>query len=217
MQTLTQEVFLLGPPGGLFDQAVVRNLFPDLSQGARNVLITRAVASGEVLKLKRGFYVLSEPYRKTHPHPFAVAPMLYGPSAISLESALAFHGLIPEAVYQTTSTTPKRSYRTSTPLGDYTFERIPTSDGLAGVESVRLDNFFWSFVASPFRAIADLIYLRKDVEWTSDGIKFLTDSMRIDSDDLFAISLSTADEVIASIRNKRTCNFMSQLQKEILS
>jgi predicted transcriptional regulator of viral defense system len=95
MQTLTQEVFLLGPPGGLFDQAVVRNLFPDLSQGARNVLITRAVASGEVLKPKRGFYVLSELYRKSPPHLFAVAPMLYGPSAISLESALAFHGLIP--------------------------------------------------------------------------------------------------------------------------
>jgi predicted transcriptional regulator of viral defense system len=217
MKTLTQQIYLLSPPGGLFDTSVVRNLFPDLSPGARNILVHRAVESGEVQQLKRGLYVLSAPFRKTHPHPFAVAPMLYAPSTISLESALAFHGLIPEAVYQTTSTTPKRTRRFSTPLGDFAYHAVPSSNALAGVESIKLDNTFWAFVATPFKAIADLVYLRKEVEWKTDGLAFLTESMRMETDDLFAISLAVADEVIDSIRNRRTREYMQTLKEELRS
>jgi hypothetical protein len=217
MKTLTQQIYLLSPPGGLFDTSVVCNLFPDLSPGARNILIHRAVESGEVHQLKRGLYVLSDPFRKTHPHPFAVAPMLYAPSAISLESALAFHGLIPEAVYQTTSTTPKRTCRFSTALGEFVYHAVPSSHALAGIESIKLDDHFWAFVATPFRAIADLVYLRKEVEWTTDGLAFLTESMRIEPDDLFAISLVAAEEVIGSIRNKRTREYMRRLSEELKS
>lgn len=217
MQTLTEQIFHLAPPGGLFDQTVVRNLFSDLSQGGRNILIHRAVRSGEVFRLKRGLYVLSEPFRKTSPHPFAVAAMLYGPSTISLESALSFHGLIPEAVYQTTSVTMRRSHETSTALGDFTFSRVPSSHSLAGVESIKLDAIFWGFVATPFKAIADLVYLRKEVNWSADGILFLTDSMRMDWDELRSIPMARADEIIDSIRDRRTRDFMSQLKKEILT
>lgn len=68
--------------------------------------------------------------------------MLYAPSTISLESALAFHGLIPEAIYQTTSTTQKRTCRFSTPLGDFIYHAVPSCNTLAGVESIKLDNTF---------------------------------------------------------------------------
>jgi|TARA_B110000093_G_scaffold148861_1_gene162075 hypothetical protein len=217
MKTLTQQIYLLSPPGGFFDMSVVHTLFPDLSRGARNILVHRATESGEVLQLKRGLYVLNESFRKTHLHPFAVAPMLYAPSTISLESALAFHGLIPEAVYQTTSTTSRRTRRFATPLGDFTFQSVPSSNRLAGVESIKLDNNSWAFVASPIRAIADLVYLRKEVDWDTDGIAFLTESMRIELDDLFAMSLATVNEVIESIRNKRTQKYMHQLSEELKS
>ena len=215
MNALTQQIYLLSPPGGLFDLSVVCNLFPDLSPGARNILVHRAIESGEAQQLKRGLYVLSKPFRKIHPHPFAVAPMLYAPSTISLESALSYHGLIPEAVYQTTSTTLKRSLSFETSLGDFVFQTVPSSNRLAGVESIKLDKHFWAFVATPFKAIADLIYLRKEVDWTTDGMAFLTESMPIESDDLFAMSLAVADEIIESIRNKRTQEYMRQLSEEL--
>ena len=217
MQTLTEQVYLHAPPGGLFDQTLVRNLFPDHSTGARNLLMHRALDSGEVHRLKRGLYVLSEPFRETQPHPFAVAPMLYAPSVISLESALSIHTLIPEAVYQITSTTPKRSYQTSNPLGEFVFNRIPTANPLAGVEAIKLDDFFWGFVATPFKAIADLVYLRKEVSWIDDGIAFLTESMRIEREELCDIPLTTADEIIDSVRTQRTREFMTHLKREIQS
>jgi predicted transcriptional regulator of viral defense system len=217
MKTLTEQVYRLSPPGGLFDLSVVCNLFPKLSPGARNILVHRAVESGEVQQLKRGLYLLSEPFRRTHPHPFAVAPMLYAPSTISLESALSFHGLIPEAVYQTTSTTPKRSRSFATPLGDFVFQSVPSPNRLAGVESIKLDHVFWAFVATPIKAIADLVYLHKEVDWTTHGIAFLTESMRMEPDDLLAMSLATADEVINSIKNKRTQDYIRQLSKKLKS
>lgn len=105
MQTLTERVFKLAPPGGLFDETVIHNLFPDSSDGARALLVHRACQTGEILRLKPGLFVLGPPYRKSEPHPFVVAGVLHSPSHISLESALAHHGLIPEAVYQVSSVT----------------------------------------------------------------------------------------------------------------
>ena len=68
--------------------AAVRNLFADASEGARKVLVHRAVSASEV---------------------------------ISLETALSYHGLIPEAVYQTASVTAARGRAFDTSIGRFTF------------------------------------------------------------------------------------------------
>ena len=41
MQTLTEKVLRLGPPGGVFDSAVVINLFPAATQGSRELLVNK--------------------------------------------------------------------------------------------------------------------------------------------------------------------------------
>jgi len=41
MQTLTERAFQLAPPGGLFDETVICNLFPEGSKGARALLVHR--------------------------------------------------------------------------------------------------------------------------------------------------------------------------------
>ena len=105
MQTLTEKIFKLSPPFGLFDGTVVRNLFPDSNEGARKLLIHRAVKTNEIMRLKRGLFILAREYRKSDPHPYVIAAMLHAPSHISLETALSFHGLIPEAVFQVSSVT----------------------------------------------------------------------------------------------------------------
>ena len=101
MQSLTEAVLKLAPPGGLFSETVVSNLFPHGSDGARKQLVHRAVASGEISRLKPGLFALRPEYRRTGLHPYVVAAFLHSPSHVSLESALAHHGLIPEAVQQT--------------------------------------------------------------------------------------------------------------------
>lgn len=215
MQTLTEKVFRLSPPGGFFDETVIRNLLPDRSEGARKVLVHRAVSVTEIIRLKPGLFLLAPEFRKTHPHPFVVAAMLHFPSHVSLESALSHHGLIPEAVYQVSSVTSARSRTFETPVGVFTFKRVPAADPRAGVQALKIDGRSWAFVATPVRAIADLIYTRKQVNWERDGLAFLTESMRIERDDLKKVSFESLDEVCESLRDRRTTDYLRGWYREL--
>lgn len=212
MQNLTEKVFTLAPPGGLFDATVIHNLFPDSSRGARALLVHRACQSGEILRLKPGFFVLGPPYRRSEPHPFVVAGVLHAPSHISLESALAHHGLIPEAVYQVSSVTVGRRREFSTPLGVFSFRRVPARAPRAGVEAVAIARNAWAFIASPLRAIADAVYLNKEITWNRNGLGYLTESLRIEEDDLRSLSFEALDEILDSIRSRRVRAYIEGLK-----
>ncbi|MHC4914483.1 MAG: type IV toxin-antitoxin system AbiEi family antitoxin domain-containing protein [Planctomycetota bacterium] len=214
MQSLTERVLKLNPPGGLFDLSVVRNFFPDASPAARRLLVHRAVASGEVLRLKPGLYCLAAGYGQKAPHPFAVAAALHWPSHVSLESALAWHGLIPEAVQTVASVTVRRSRTFSTPLGHFSFFRVPTRDPSAGVAAVAVAQDCWAQIATPLRAIADLLYLRKEVRWERGGAGFLTGSMRIAGEDLREVVAGSDREVVDCVRSGRVRTFLRGLVGE---
>src|SRR4030042_4299618 len=70
--------------------------------------LSRLTASGRLLQLRRGLYALAPPYQKVKPHPFLIANHIMRPSYVSLHSALAHHGLIPEHVPVVTSVTTSR-------------------------------------------------------------------------------------------------------------
>lgn len=203
MQTLTEAVYHLAPPAGLFDETVIANLFPESSPGARALLVHRASRAGEILRLKPGVFLLDARYRRSEPHPFVLAAALHVPSHVSLESALAYHGLIPEAVYQVASVTVGRSREFVTPAGVFSFSRVPARAPRAGVESLEVARNAWAFVASPLRAIADAVYLRRGVTWNRDGLGFLTESLRIEEDDLRSVSFDAMEEIVDSLTSRR--------------
>jgi len=108
MQTLTEMILRLSPPGGLFDETAVRNLLPGRSEAARKVLVHRACSAGEIIRLKPGLFLLAAELRKTHPHPFVIAALLHSPSHISLESALMTIPFRPVARSASRSTAARR-------------------------------------------------------------------------------------------------------------
>ena len=215
MLELTDKVFRLAPPGGLFDDAVISNLFPETEVGARRALVHRAIRKGEVLRIRPGLFCLTDVYRKSHPHVFALAQLLHYPSHISLETALSYHGLIPEAVFQVASVTTERSRVFRTPFGTFSFKRVPSNSPRAGVRLTKIDDDNWAFMATPIRAISDVVYLRSGISWKRHGIGFLVDSMRIDMDDLAEVDMEDFDEVLSAIRNQRTRSYLSGLLDEI--
>jgi hypothetical protein len=215
MQRLAEMALVLSPPGGLFEMTAVRNFFPDSSEGAIRVLVHRAVSAGEVIRLKPGLFLLHAKYRKSEPHPFVVAALLHAPSHVSLETALSYHGLIPEAVYQTASVTAARGCAFDTPIGRFTFQRVPARNPRAGVQAVKLGRNTWAFVATALRAVADLVYLRPAVVWKNDGLGFLTDSLRIEEEDLGRIELSSCEEIQGSLRSRRVREYLDGLRKEL--
>lgn len=212
MQSLTEKIFVLSPPGGLFNETVIRNVFPESSEGACALLVNRACKAGEILRLKPGLFLLAPPYRKSEPHPFVVAAALHAPSHISLDSALSYHGLIPEAVYQVSSVTVGRRRQFSTPIGVFDFRCVPVYNSRAGVETVEVARNAWAFIASPLRAIADAVYLNRHITWKRDRVGFLTESLRIEEDDLQRLSFDGLDEVLDSFGNLRVQNYLKGLK-----
>ena len=118
-----------------------------------------------LLPIRRGLYQIGKPFSKTNCEPFELAQAIYGPSYISLESALSFHGWIPEAVYTTTSVCSKRSKEVKTPLGVFRYSHTPTSHFFLNVERVVTEqdknNSSIFLVAEPWKAVADAIYCYK--------------------------------------------------------
>ena len=94
--------------------------------GRRYGLVNRALKSNELLQVRRGLYVLAKKYRRDDIHPFVLAQQLLPGSYISAESALSFHGWIPEAVHTVLSVTAKgksQSYEHDI-LGKFEFNNV---------------------------------------------------------------------------------------------
>lgn len=215
MQTLTERVFHLNPPYGLFNAAVIENLFPGQTEGARKLLTHRAVQAGEIIRLKPGVYMPAPGFRKDNPHPFVLASVLHFPSHVSLESALAYHGLIPEAVFSVSCVSPQRRRSYSTSAGFFSFYRVSCACPLAGVKAVRVEKNGWAFIAEPLRAIADMVFVHKQVKWRTDGMGYLLDSLRIEYDDLVSMDISDLEEILHGFACTRTRRYLEGLTKEV--
>jgi hypothetical protein len=72
-----------------------------------NDKVSEWMRTGALESLRRGLYLTGEPLRQAPACLPLVANHLYGPSCVSLDYALAWHGLIPEGVVEVTSVTPR--------------------------------------------------------------------------------------------------------------
>ncbi len=125
--------------------------------------LSRWVAAGKLVQLRRGLYAFSG----THTRglrtlgPYEIANRLVPGSYVSLSSVLARDGLIPEYVPTTTSITTGRPVRYVTPLGTFVYRHVkPTM--FWGFETVAPEPGIRTFVAEPEKALIDLLYLEHD-------------------------------------------------------
>lgn len=120
--------------------------------------LVRWTNSGKIHQLRRGLYALAEPWAPTRPHPFVIANELVRGSYVSLQSALAYHGLIPEAVPVTTSVGPGSPNRWSTPWGDFEHRHLGAAYR-RGYDRLEVRDDQHAFVARPEKALLDLVHL----------------------------------------------------------
>ena len=120
--------------------------------------LPRWVKSGKLIQLRRRLYVLSTQYQKTKPHPFLIANRIKRASYVSLQSALGYHGLIPEYVPSVTSISTGRPEEVITPLGSFIFRHIK-KDLFSSYQLIDLGEGQSAFIATPEKALLDLLYL----------------------------------------------------------
>ncbi|MCP1111036.1 type IV toxin-antitoxin system AbiEi family antitoxin domain-containing protein [Ohessyouella blattaphilus] len=142
--------------------------------------LARLVKRKEYIPIVRGLYETE----RTTPG-YLLAESIYGPSYLSFEFALSYHGLIPEAVYTYTSATFKKRKRKtySTPFGTYTYRDIPESVYPYGVQIVKENNYSYK-IASPEKALCDQLYKTSPLSNYKDMQAHLFENLRIDKQDL---------------------------------
>lgn len=113
--------------------------------------------NGSIIRLKKGLYVVSSKDSRETLSRELVANHLYGPSYVSLESALSFYGLIPEKVYSVRSVTTKRAKHFATPLGNFEYMTIPQDYYAIGIRQEIVNNEYAYLIATPEKAICDMI------------------------------------------------------------
>jgi predicted transcriptional regulator of viral defense system len=121
--------------------------------------LSRWTQTGRVYQLRRGLYALAPPFQKVKPHPFLVANRLVRGSYVSLQSALAYYGLIPEAVLVTTSVSALRPVRWDAPLGVYEYRHVK-KELLFGYQRIDVGSNQQAFVATAEKALLDLVHLQ---------------------------------------------------------
>lgn len=157
-----------------------------------NDKISRMIADGDLLKIKKGLYVLSSVHRTVPVSQFLLANLIYGPSYVSLDSALSYHDLIPEGVFECSCVTPKRVKRYETPLGRFTYTHSHESLYGVGIVSEASADGSSFLIASAEKALCDRIIFTKNLLVTSVTAmrQFLTEDLRIELDDLAHFDLS---------------------------
>jgi hypothetical protein len=192
------------------------------SSNRQFALLKRALKSGEVIRIHRGLYCLSSKYLRRKLDPLVLAQRIYGPSYISLETALSHHGWIPEALYAITSSSLSRSREFETPLGHFSFTRIPQRVFYTDIIRIEKDSGNKSepgfhtgesfLMASPLKALADYVYAHK-LDWISASP--VIESLRVDESSLAGIDSESFDRLLANYSSRRLRQFLEGLRKDL--
>ena len=167
--------------------------------------ISAMLAKGDIIRVKKGLYILGEPLRR---RPFCrelLANLVYGPSYISLEYALHYHGLTPERVEAVTSVTCGRSRTFATPVGTFSYRMIPLEAFRTGMDRVELDDGRSFLVAIPEKALADRIVADRGagISTQKELHEYLLSSLRIDPAGLRELDPVRVAEIARAYRSRR--------------
>lgn len=125
-----------------FDNITVENLLGISGQNLR-MFTTRAVAKGQLVRLKRGIYVTSEYFnnKKANPYYFEfLSNKIYGPSYLSLSYVLQKNAVLTESVYALTALTIKKTAKVINKAGNFIYTNI-NKDLFTGFEIIERDGY----------------------------------------------------------------------------
>ncbi|HEV2482409.1 MAG TPA: hypothetical protein VGS79_22245 [Puia sp.] len=168
------------------------------------------IKDGLLEQVKRGLYVAGPKVTPSKPDPFLIANHILGPSYVSLESALSYHGLIPEKVYEITSVTTKATRKFSTQLGIYSYTRLPLPYYSYGIKSIGIDEQQRFLIASPEKALFDKIITTAGVDFRSkvSVLSYIENDLRIDINDLKDLDISQMETWVSTSPKKESLSML---------
>ena len=156
--------------------AMLTDRFREYGDPAGKIL--RMKNRGELYPLIRGLYETDG----STPGQF-LAGAIYGPSYLSFDYALSYHGLIPEAVYVFTSATcgkkKAKQYRNS--FGIFNYQDVPVKAYPFGILIMEENGYSYQ-IACPEKALCDKLYSVSPVKNRRDIERLLFEDLRVDEE-----------------------------------
>lgn len=110
-----------------------------------------------MIRLRQGYYTFPE-YLSKPDFSLYFANRIYKPSYVSLHTALAFYGMIPEAVVQITSVTSLKTANFKNSFGEFSYKSV-RQDFMYGYDLKSIADGRTLQLAKPEKALLDLLYL----------------------------------------------------------
>lgn len=170
-----------------------------------------------LVAVKRGVFIPGSELKITGPDPFLLANVIYGPSYISLESALSHWGMIPEKVVATVSATIKPARKYKTPAGTFEYIRMPLPYYAFGLQHVALTPKQHILIASPEKALCDKIIATSGIFLRSkkQTIEFLLEDLRINEPALRELNSVVLEEWIPKAPKASSIQMLTSTLKSL--
>lgn len=134
---------------------------------------------GYIKALAGGYYALPERLI-SEPYLLMLANRLYAPSYISLESALAYHQVIPETVLGVTSVSSLKTNRFTSPWGVFSYRSLQPRL-MFGYQVVEANDEIKFNMAVIEKAVLDYLYLNTHIHTTADfdGLRWNREQLQL--------------------------------------
>lgn len=188
-----------------FRLSVLKDIYPDISEIAHKA--RRLEETEDIVRLKRGLFVATPEAGGERLNDFLIANHIYGPSYVSMQAALRYYGLIPEAVYSTTSVTLGQTKTFTNRLGTFTYIHSPSVYYPIGVTQIKEGNAVY-MMATPEKALCDLVVFTQNLNlrYEDEVREWMEDEMRFDTEELQSLNLDLMRECADAGRKKIMIN-----------
>lgn len=171
-------------------------------------------SAGLIEPVKKGLYIAGKSLGAERPENALLANHILGPSYLSMESALAHYGLIPEKVFAVTSMTTKASRKFQTSIGRYTYTNLPLPYYAFGLATVSLSKDQQAIMAIPEKALCDKIATTAGITLRSQSSArdYVFGNLRMEEEDLAKFDL---DAILSWLENAPKRESLEMLIKMI--
>lgn len=172
---------------------------------------------GIIKSVKRGLYIPGQNATMQMPESSLIANHIYGPSYLSMETALSHYGLIPERVYAVTSMTTKPSKDFRTSIGLYSYSYLPLPYYAFGIQNVQLQENQNVIMATPEKALADKIVTTPGVilRSTNNAQNYVFENLRMDQSDLKDFDTSQMHSWLADAPKKESLEIVIKMIEKL--
>jgi hypothetical protein len=158
------------------------------------------ITNKDIVRVKKGIYVLGKEYNKPY-NKFVLGNLIYGPSYITGQTALAFWNIIPERVELIISMTAKRKKQFETPVGRFSYLCCPQKVFNVGIQLEDAGDQKRFLIASPEKALCDITAMQTHISTKKEMKEFL-ELMRLDYSADKNLDVSLLEEIKTGYRRQ---------------